>query len=86
MAIAVVFTPPSMNAEQYNSIIRRLEEAGAGAPEGRLYHVCHGSGNQLRVLDVWESEETFQRLCSCLPYSCWGSNPAIQRYARYRIR
>jgi hypothetical protein len=59
MAIAVRFTPKSMSADQYDECIRRLEQAGAGAPKGRLYHVCYGNGNELRVLDVWESSELF---------------------------
>lgn len=61
MAIAVVFTPQSMTVAQYDEIIKRLEEAGAGAPKGRLYHVCYGSSEQLQVTDVWESVETFER-------------------------
>ncbi|MBI3959288.1 MAG: hypothetical protein HY328_10810 [Chloroflexi bacterium] len=61
MAITAVFTPVSMTAAQYDEIVRRLEEAGAGAPPGRLYHVCCGEGDQLRVTDVWESDQTFQR-------------------------
>jgi hypothetical protein len=61
MAITVTFTPPSMTTAQYDEIIRRLEQAGAGAPQGRLYHVCYGSGDQLRVTDVWASSETFER-------------------------
>ena len=39
----------------------RLEQAGAGQPRGRLYHVCFGGGSQLQVLDVWESRELFDR-------------------------
>ncbi|MGA9365004.1 MAG: hypothetical protein WBW16_11630 [Bacteroidota bacterium] len=61
MAFTFAFTPKSFNAAQYKDIIKQLEQAGAGAPPGRLYHVCYGSGNQLRVLDVWESKEAFQR-------------------------
>ena len=61
MAIAVVFTPQSMTVAQYDEIIKRLEEAGSGAPKGRLYHVCYGSSEQLQVTDVWESVETFER-------------------------
>jgi len=61
MAITAVFTPKSMNAAQYDEIVKRLEKAGAGAPKGRLYHVCYGTGNQLRVTDVWESTETFEQ-------------------------
>ena len=59
MAIAVRFTPKSMSTEKYDGIIRRLEQAGAGAPKGRLYHVCYGSKSDLLVVDVWESQETF---------------------------
>ena len=40
MAITVIFTPRSMDARQYDEIIKRLENAGASAPAGRLYHVC----------------------------------------------
>ena len=60
MAIAVVFTPPSMSAKQYDEIIRKLERAGAGKPKGRRQHVCYGSGDQLRVFDIWESPESVE--------------------------
>jgi hypothetical protein len=60
MAITAAFTPQSMNASQYDEIIRRLEAAGAGSPPGRLHHVCFGTGSNLRVLDIWESEETLR--------------------------
>jgi len=60
MAIAIVFTPPSMDAAKYDEIIRRLNEAGQGAPAGRLYHACYGSGDRLRVFDVWDSRESFE--------------------------
>lgn len=59
MAITVRFTPKSMSAAKYDECIRRLEAAGAGAPKGRLYHVSYGSKDDLRVVDVWESSESF---------------------------
>ena len=59
MPIAVRFTPKSMSNAKYDECIRRLEQAGAGAPKGRLYHVCYGTGDELRVVDVWESSESF---------------------------
>ena len=59
MAITALFTPPSMSASQYDEIIKQLEQAGAGAPQGRHFHVCFGTGTSLRVLDVWESQEAF---------------------------
>ncbi|HEX9990540.1 MAG TPA: hypothetical protein VGE45_18945 [Chloroflexia bacterium] len=66
MAIAVNFTPESMNAEQYDEIIKSLDAAGAGAPESRLYHACFGSGDKLRVMDIWESGETFGQFAQTL--------------------
>jgi hypothetical protein len=59
MALTFRFTPASMNATQYDEVISKLEAAGAGAPTGRLYHACFGTGDQLRVLDVWDSRESF---------------------------
>jgi hypothetical protein len=59
MAIAVHFTPKSMSNAKYDEIIKRLEQAGAGAPKGRIYHVCYGGESDLKVLDVWDSQENF---------------------------
>jgi hypothetical protein len=59
MAIGLYFNPASMNAAQYDEVIRRLDAAGAGKPAGRLYHACFGSGDKLQVFDVWESQQAF---------------------------
>ncbi len=59
MATTVIVTPRSMDARQYEEVIKRLENAGASTPAGRLYHVCFGTGSSLRVVDVWESQEAF---------------------------
>ncbi len=61
MAVAILFTPRSLRADQYEECMRRLNEAGAGTPPGRRYHACFGTGNQLRVFSVWESQEAFDR-------------------------
>jgi hypothetical protein len=61
MAIGIYFNPTSMNAAQYDEIMRRLDIAGAGKPDGRLYHSCFGSGDKLQVFDIWESQEAFDK-------------------------
>ena len=61
MARALLFAPRSMTAEQNDESIRRLESAGAGAPPGRRYHVCFGTGTNLRILDIWDSQEAFDQ-------------------------
>ena len=37
-----------------------LEAAGAGAPHGQLYHVSYGSRDNLQVIDVFDSSESFE--------------------------
>src|SRR5882724_11302161 len=62
MALVFSFSPtPAMTAGTYDQAIRRLEQAGAANPPGRLYHVCYGDPANVRVLDIWESREDFDR-------------------------
>jgi hypothetical protein len=37
----------------------QLEEAGAGAPDGRISHVALETDGEIQVFDVWESQEAF---------------------------
>jgi hypothetical protein len=55
------FSPEAMSSQQYDEITRRLEAAGLGAPEGRIHHTAYGSAEAIRVFDVWESPEVFER-------------------------
>jgi hypothetical protein len=59
MAIGTYFSPASMTAQQYDEAIRRLEQAGAGAPKGRLHHSCFGAGDKMMVFDIWDSQADF---------------------------
>jgi len=47
--------------EKYDEVVRRLEAAGEGAPAGRLFHVCFGDKDNLRVSDIWDTRENFDR-------------------------
>ena len=66
MAITVVFAPKGLDAKTYDECIRRLAAAGAGSPSGRLYHTCFGPSGQLRVVDVWASQEQFDKFGAVL--------------------
>ncbi|HET6690640.1 MAG TPA: hypothetical protein VFG74_07215 [Miltoncostaeaceae bacterium] len=59
MSIVVRFTPAGMTAEQYQQAVRMLEDQGAFPPEGLDYHVCFGTDGDLRVSEIWDSEEQF---------------------------
>jgi hypothetical protein len=60
MAIAVYFHPKEMTVKTYEETHRRLEEVGAGQPEGRLHHSCFGDDGGLMVFQVWESPAAFE--------------------------
>ncbi len=60
MSVLARFTPASLTAEQYDESIRRLEEAGPWPPDGLDYHVCFGSDGNLRVSEIWDSQEQFE--------------------------
>ncbi len=60
MALGLYFTPSSFTPARYDDALKRLEEAGAGAPPGRLHHVAMEVDGLIQVFDIWESEEAFQ--------------------------
>jgi hypothetical protein len=60
MAIVVKFNVTGMSAEIYETALRRLEAAGGGAPRGRLQHIAYGSPDNLDVIDVYDSPESFE--------------------------
>jgi hypothetical protein len=58
MAIVTVFDLTTMTPAKYDSVITRLNEVGAGSPDGRLYHVASvNESGTIVVTDVWESAE-----------------------------
>ena len=61
MALGFYFAPAEMTAQLYDTVIRKLEAAGAGKPAGRSYHACFGPSDKLAVFDVWDSQESFDR-------------------------
>ena len=63
MAFVFRFTAPGMTAAKYDETVKRLEQAGAGSPAGRLFHVCFGDKENLKVSDIWDSRESLQELC-----------------------
>ena len=52
MALGMYFTPSSFTPARYDDAIKRLEEAGAGSPPGRLYHVAMEADGLIQVFDV----------------------------------
>jgi len=60
MSFIIHFKHRDFTTARYNEAIKKLTDAGAGAPKGRDYHVCHGDPDNLEITDVWNSMEEFQ--------------------------
>lgn len=68
MAIVAVFESPSLTQSKYEESVRRLtggrarlEKPADWPVDGLLVHVAGQGPNGFRVVDVWESEQAFQR-------------------------
>ena len=57
MSWVIRFAPPSLTAEQYDAAVRRLEEQGVFPADGLDYELCFGSGDRMKVSQVWDSQE-----------------------------
>ena len=61
MAIGMYFTPTGFTKDKYDTAIRKLEDAGAGSPPGRTYHVALETPDGIAVYDTWESQDEFNK-------------------------
>jgi hypothetical protein len=59
MALGFYFTPAGFTKEKYDEALKQLDAAGAGAPEGRSYHVGLETNGSIQVFDIWESQAAF---------------------------
>jgi hypothetical protein len=66
MAVAVLSTPASMTAEQYDRVGEHVDGSGTGPPPGRRFHACFGQGDHLMVFDVWDSIEELDAFTATL--------------------
>jgi len=62
MAIAIQMDFPQGTLAQYDEVIKRMgfPRGGAGAPGG-LFHWMAKTDSGIRVVDVWESREQFEK-------------------------
>ncbi len=61
MSIVVRYAPvPASTVEQYDEVMRRLQESGTMPADGFDYHVAFLSDGQLLVSEVWDSPEQLE--------------------------
>jgi hypothetical protein len=57
VSVLIRFAPPSLTAEQYDSVVARLYEEGVFPAEGLDYEICFGADGNLKVSQVWDTKE-----------------------------
>jgi hypothetical protein len=57
MSVLFRFQPGGLTREKYDQVSRELQESGAWPPPGLQLHVMFGNEGDLRVSEIWESEE-----------------------------
>jgi hypothetical protein len=60
VSLLIRFAPPSLTAQQYDDVVRRLNEAGVFPADGLDYEICFGSEGSLKVSQVWDSQEQME--------------------------
>ena len=77
MSVLIRFAPPSLTAEQYDTVVARLWSEGVFPAAGLDYEICFGTDGNLKVSQVWDSKEQMeafgQRLMPILQE--YGINP-----------
>lgn len=83
MSVGIYFTDGDFAAEKYEEAIGALTAAGAGAPEGRIFHVALETDGKINVFDIWESQEAFQAFGATLMpiLTGLGVNPGTPMFA-----
>lgn len=59
MSVLIRFAPASLTAEEYDNVVAKLTADGVSPAEGLDYEICFGSGDNLKVSMVWDSQEQF---------------------------
>ena len=57
MSVLIRFAPPALTAEQYDEAVQRMTAAGLYPAEGLEYEICYGSGDQMKVSQVFDTQE-----------------------------
>jgi hypothetical protein len=60
MTILVRYFPANLTTEQYDEVLRRLDEAGIFPDAAMDLHISYGEEGSLRVSEMWDSVEQMQ--------------------------
>jgi quinol monooxygenase YgiN len=56
--VAVHICPTKMSRDEYERVIKDLEDSGVREPKGRSFHAAYGD-DRVCMFEVWDSSEDF---------------------------
>ena len=60
MSVVVRYAPQTNTTEQYDQVLRRLEESGNWPADRLDYHVALGPSGDFRISEIWDSREQWE--------------------------
>jgi hypothetical protein len=60
MSVLIRFAPDSLTAQQYDAAVTRLTADGVLPAEGLEFEICFGSGDHMKVSQVWDTQEQLE--------------------------
>jgi len=60
MAVMMIMEWPGVSLDQYDQARSKVDWEG-NTPDGAIAHFCAHDGKGLRITDIWESGDHFQR-------------------------
>ena len=89
MSTVMLMEWAGVTQEQYNQVMGNLD-LDKNRPAGGIFHVAGFTSGTLHVLDVWESQQAFEkfqkdRLAAAVQKAGITSQPKVQFYAAHNI-
>lgn len=89
MSIVMSMEWAGITQDQYNQVMRNLD-LDKNPPAGAIFHVAGFTSGTLRVLDIWESQQAFERfqkdrLPAAVQKAGITSQPKVQFYPVHNI-
>jgi hypothetical protein len=57
MSLVVRFAPTGLTKAKYDSTLEAIKASGPFPPDGLDYHICFGADGDLKVSEIWDSQE-----------------------------
>ena len=61
MPVAIIMDFPGATLEQYDEVITKMGLDDGSTPPGAVFHWATQTDDGLRVVDVWETQEQFDK-------------------------